>query len=72
MLLLSAGWKCGGYPTDPPPNASADACRGCHQLLGWGSRAGQAFTGQPSDHLDLRIRVDHRATPAALMHASQT
>jgi len=32
MLLLSARWTCGGYPTGPPPNASADTCRGCHLL----------------------------------------
>jgi hypothetical protein len=35
--------------------------------------AGQAVTGQSSDHLDLRIRVDRAGQRrAALMHASQT
>jgi hypothetical protein len=26
---LPSRWKCGGYPTGPSPNASADKCRGC-------------------------------------------
>jgi hypothetical protein len=34
--------------------------------------ASQAFTGQPSDHLDLHIRVDRAGQRRALMHASQT
>jgi hypothetical protein len=35
--------------------------------------AGQAFAGQPFDHLDLRIRVDRAGQRrAVLMHASQT
>jgi hypothetical protein len=38
-----------------------------------GKLAGQAFTGQPSDHLDLRIRADRaRQRRAAVMHASQS
>jgi hypothetical protein len=34
MLFLSARWKCGGYPAGPPPNASADTCRGA-AISGW-------------------------------------
>jgi hypothetical protein len=35
--------------------------------------AGQAFTRQPSDHLDLRIRVDRAGQRrAAVMHASES
>src|SRR2546421_2276273 len=44
MLLLSARWKCGGYPAGPPPNASADTCRAA--ISCWAEEAGRLCIGR--------------------------
>ena len=73
MTYCSSRLNVRRLPDRPATKRICAYMRGLPSAAGLRKLAGQALTGQPSDHLDLRIRVDRAGQRrAALMHASQT